>query len=231
MHILKIYYCTLLSLIYKNITKKLCFITVLEYKNTKIQKPLILIIMLLSFTIYLYSQDSSRYILWGIRKLSWLDFKEKVTYDKYPYQLAKTRWQLDIIIDDTSEFKSSSKINIRIAALFIPEHSWVRNLKPNIATVALLQHEQTHFDLVELYARKLREKLSNVKLTIKNYKKEIDKIKNKVLRKLHAAQSSYDYDVKGMVDGEEQNKWTTKTNHEIELLSNLYSTTFSINLQ
>lgn len=176
----------------------------------------------------LAAQDSTRPIIWSNTKLSWLNFREKITYDKYPYQLAKTRWQLDVIIDDTSDLKSSNKINLKIVALFIPEHSWVRNLKPNVATPGILQHEQTHFDLVELYARKLREKLSTAKLTIKNYNKEVARMKNKVLRKLHAAQSSYDNEVKGMVDDIEQTKWTTKTNNEIVELANFNSPTFSI---
>lgn len=178
----------------------------------------------------LAAQDVTQPIIWSNTKLNWLDFKEKVTYDKYPYQLAKTRWLLDVTFNDTLGLKSSNKINFKVVALFVPQYSWVRNLKPNIATPALLQHEQTHFDLVELYARKLREKFLLANLTLKNYKREINKIKNKILRKLHAAQSSYDADVKGRVEGEEQNMWTTKTNNEIVELANFKSTTLSVTI-
>lgn len=191
-------------------------------------KKSIILFYFFLLSVCLAAQDSTQTILWSDTKLNWLDFKEKVTFDKYPYQLAKTRWLLDVIFDDTADLKSSNKINFKVVALFVPKYSWVRNLKPNVATPALLQHEQTHFDLVELYARKLREKILLANLTLKNYKKEINKIKNKVLRKLHAAQSSYDNDVKGMVEDIEQNKWTIKTNNEIVELANFKSTTFSV---
>ena len=44
-----------------------------------------------------------------------------------------------------------------VQATFDPATSWFR--QPKTASAALLRHEQTHFDLTEVYARRLRQKL------------------------------------------------------------------------
>ena len=43
-------------------------------------------------------------------------------------------------------------------ATFDPNTSWVRN--PKTASEALLRHEQLHFDITEVYARLMRQKLA-----------------------------------------------------------------------
>jgi len=44
---------------------------------------------------------------------------------------------------------------VRVRAVFFPERSWVRGDRVD----TLLAHEQGHFDLAEVYARRLRERL------------------------------------------------------------------------
>jgi hypothetical protein len=48
-------------------------------------------------------------------------------------------------------------------ATFDPNTSWFRD--PKHATEALLRHEQLHFDITEIYARKLRQKMVAFKQT------------------------------------------------------------------
>lgn len=48
-----------------------------------------------------------------------------------------------------------------VQATFIPDESWVR--EPRLGAV-LLAHEQLHFDITELYARKLRQKIDVFRL-------------------------------------------------------------------
>jgi hypothetical protein len=46
----------------------------------------------------------------------------------------------------------------RVAALFLPARSWVKRhvLSSPRESARVLQHEQTHFDLTEVYARRMR---------------------------------------------------------------------------
>jgi hypothetical protein len=48
-------------------------------------------------------------------------------------------------------------------ATFDPNTSWIRD--PKHVTEALLRHEQLHFDITEIYARKLRQKMVTFKQT------------------------------------------------------------------
>ena len=49
-----------------------------------------------------------------------------------------------------------------VRAVFNPNKSWIRD--PKTVTPALLAHEQLHFDIAELHARRLRQKLALFKL-------------------------------------------------------------------
>ena len=64
--------------------------------------------------------------------------------------------------------KSTSKI----LAHFYPTFSWV---KPARATKAILKHEQNHFDISEIYARKLRKRVQEFQFTT-NSEEEIKNI-------------------------------------------------------
>lgn len=48
-------------------------------------------------------------------------------------------------------------------ATFDPNNSWIRD--PRHVTEALLRHEQLHFDITEIYARKMRQKMVAFKQT------------------------------------------------------------------
>ena len=54
-----------------------------------------------------------------------------------------------------------------------------------------LMHEQLHFDITELYARKMRKQLAETKFT-ENVKEEVRKIYKTTLRQLNDFQNKYD---------------------------------------
>ena len=85
---------------------------------------------------------------WNDKTLSWDDFAGDVN----PYSTADAATSVRIV---ATPYFHHSKIHYRVNTYFIREHSWYRNRSEQ-----LLSHEQLHFDLAELYARKVRKKIS-----------------------------------------------------------------------
>ena len=73
---------------------------------------------------------------------------------------------------------------------FYPKESWYR---PESASEYILKHEQTHFDISELHARKLRLALAGLKVT-SNVKEDADAIYREIERDRRAMQQAYDED-------------------------------------
>lgn len=80
------------------------------------------------------------------------------------------------------------QVDCKVFAYFYPTKSWY---KPELCNEVTLLHEQLHFDITELYARKLRKKLAETKFT-KNVKEEIRKIYKATIRQLNDFQNKYD---------------------------------------
>src|SRR5436190_4980330 len=95
------------------------------------------------------SIDTSEFIPWSInRKLTWNDFHGFAS----SYSQADAATAIHI---SARPFYHKKKLYYDVNAYFIPNQSWFRT-----KSAALLRHEQLHFDIAELYARKVRKKIS-----------------------------------------------------------------------
>jgi hypothetical protein len=134
------------------------------------------------------------------RKLRWDDFKAK------PF---KTAWAAATTASGISysytgqERADGYELRFEVAAYFYPEKSWYQ---PGLCDEAVLRHEQLHFDISEMYARKLRHKLIKAQFT-SNVKAEVQAIYDAVLRELHKEQSQYDYETNYSRDHANQLAW------------------------
>ena len=80
----------------------------------------------------------------------------------------------------------------------------------------ILKHEQLHFDIAEVFARKLREKIKNHNkefFDLESYNKEIDLI----YQRYFLYQERYDRETKHSLNIDKQNEWEEKIN--LNLLS------------
>ena len=93
-----------------------------------------------------------------------------------------------------------------VAATFDPATSWFRN--PLTASEALLRHEQLHFDITEVYARIMRQKL-NLFAARANCEK-LQPAFNNVTKLVYA-----DWD-------REQNRYDQETNHGLNAVRQAY---------
>lgn len=98
-----------------------------------------------------------------------------------------------------------NKISYHVRALFIKTKSWYREQSP-----ALLAHEQLHFDIAELYARKARKKIRELSLAgvkdIKVYNQEIQKI----LNESNAVDQRYDTETLHGAMVKKQKEWADR---------------------
>ena len=99
-----------------------------------------------------------------------------------------------------------------IDAHFYPEQSWY---KPEKANSHVLQHEQLHFDITELHARKFRHRVSKLKVT-GNMKEVLQKIHEDINKELTAVQNSYDTETNYSRLASAQAKWQSYIKEELK---------------
>ena len=126
-------------------------------------KSQVFIIVVLSLTFF----NPPERLTWEEgRKLSWSDFKGNPDYSLAFVATTNSGISHSYAIDGKGVLdKSSSKVR----AHFYTTFSWY---KPESVTKAILEHEQKHFDISEIYARKFRKRIQEFQFTT-NSKEEI----------------------------------------------------------
>lgn len=131
------------------------------------------------------------------RKLSWDDFQGIPNSEKFP--------EYDAITDCGFGFESSTAKLFSFERHFFVETkfqkmtSWVL---PDKKREELLKHEQIHFDIAELFGRKLRKDLKNANINSASLR-----LAEEIFQKVHRDFEAY------------QKKYDQETNHGLNLLS------------
>ena len=115
-------------------------------------------------------------------KLTWNDFK--ATPDRSSQFAALTRWKIGY----NFEYREG-KGHLDVYANFIKTKSWV---KSNSKKDNILAHEQLHFDIAELNARKLRKTWSQYEINYKTLQRDVDRMFNKAWDTTVEMQEDYD---------------------------------------
>ena len=157
----------------------------------------------------LFATNQSNLIEWSReRKLTWSDFKAQP--DKNSTNAALTSSSINIEFGYTS---TGLKYNIKCR--FDQNLSWGR-----IKSDYILAHEQGHFDIAEIHARKLNKLLKAYKFNNRTVGQDVNKIYDTVMKEHHALQSQYDLETNYSRDPAKQNEWNEKI---IQLLDELQS--------
>lgn len=137
------------------------------------------------------------------RKLTWNDFKGPIPPNAVPAATTASgisyRYSANLIHHEV-------KLDFEVTAYFYPNESWY---KPSVCDANTLQHEQVHFDISELFARRMRMKLRRTSFT-ENVKEEIRKIYRVTLRELEELQDKYDWDTNFSRNPEAQAAWNKR---------------------
>lgn len=110
---------------------------------------------------------------------------------------------------------STTQVNFEVHSFFNAEQSWIKSQKQ---TDFLLEHEQLHFDISELHARKLKKAFGEYQFS-KSPKKEIEKIFNKINKERAEMQVKYDHESDHSKNKLAQAKWKTFVKAELSTLS------------
>lgn len=101
------------------------------------------------------------------------------------------------------------EFDYRVVAAFLPKQSWV---KPGVVgdpaeSLRVLGHEQTHFDLTEVYARRMREAFSGLPSACAKPEGELDRLAEQFVRDEGVAQRKYDAETDHGLTLAEQTRW------------------------
>ena len=142
----------------------------------------------------------------GDRRLTWNDFKGKVPVNAANAALTNTAINV--------EFGFSKKgMTYSIKCRFDKNKSWVR-----VKNDLVLGHEQGHFDIAELHARKLNKALKEYKFNSKTVSDDVNRIYENTMKDHHQFQSEYDQQTDFSRKVEKQVEWLGKINNELKSL-------------
>jgi hypothetical protein len=154
--------------------------------------------------------------------LEWSDFIGKA--DSVAFDKALTC----VKIEFKSKQISNETKSIKIGTYFIKSCSWK---KKNVNELLLI-HEQNHFNLNEISARKIRKKILETKfLSMESSKAIIKKIFSDGLNSNFNEQEEYDLQTNHSMNKEEQLKWNAKIKHELNLLKGYRDAEFIIRIK
>lgn len=143
-----------------------------------------------------FSQESV--ISWSpLKLLNWDDFsgkaKDTSKFDAEACAEVKYYYQ----------FNSPHDFKFNVVASFNKNTSWC---KREHASQDLLEHEQLHFDIAELYARKIKEMFENYNYS-RNFSYEISRLFNQKKAEYHAMQRQYDEETNHSLNKNKQQDW------------------------
>jgi len=146
-------------------------------------------------------------IEWNVnRNLKWTDFKALVKPKNIDLPNASAVTCSNFGFEAQKLFYSS-KTEIDIISIFDCTKSWVDSTQTK--NNWLLKHEQGHFDLTEIYARKLRKNLENGNFNTKNLNSKTRAIFEKIEQEYKDEQKRYDKETNHSLKKNKQIEWNS----------------------
>jgi hypothetical protein len=160
----------------------------------------LLLFLLAGNSALLFAQSKEEELLdWSAsRKLTWADYQSKPNPDSDA--AASTTTYLGI-----SYQISSRSFSYKIESRFSKTRSWGLH-----KTEYILSHEQGHFDIAEIFARKLHKKMSEYRFNNKTYQKDLNKIYEEVTNEKTEMQNNYDRETNHSIRTKVQAEWLKK---------------------
>lgn len=164
------------------------------------------------FVVVLFLFASSEKIPWAEDvKLTWDNFKGRPDM-RSPFS-AMTHSGIVFSYQVTSE-NGNLSLTTEVEAQFHPKMSWY---KPERVNNHVLQHEQGHFNITEIHARKLRKAFAEYKVT-RNYERELSAIFTKINRERQAMQDRFDKETNHSQNKEKEAEWQNFIKNKLKRL-------------
>jgi hypothetical protein len=149
---------------------------------------------------FCFAQDKDEEMIeWNAsRRLTWSDYKGSP--DPASDAAASTTTYLGI------QYKMDEKgFSYKIQCRFSLTRSWGRN-----KTDFILKHEQGHFDIAEIFARKLNKKMSEYQFNKATYKTDLKSIYDGITKGKETLQDLYDSETDHSRKKQQQLEWSEK---------------------
>lgn len=105
----------------------------------------------------------------------------------------------------------NNKVTYKIVCRFSKNKSWGL-----YKTDHILGHEQGHFDITEIFARKLNNETGEYKFNKSSYQKDLQKIYDDIVKEKEKFQNRYDKETDFSRNKEKQAEWSTKIQEMLE---------------
>lgn len=176
-------------------------------------KTVVILVAFLCCGLHSFSQQIQESYVWSSQtRLTWKDFKGTIPPDA---SAAATTASGISYKYSANLLHHEVKIDAEVTAFFYPNESWY---KPNECNDHILSHEQLHFDIAELFARKMRNRLNNTSFS-DNVKAEIRDIYQETLQELSDLQEKYDWETDFSRNREGQLRWKSQIAEALEKIN------------
>lgn len=151
------------------------------------------------FLTHVYAQEEE--VLWRPElHLEWSDFKGE---PRSSSRIAAVTASGISYTFNALEKDGYYEVDYTVNAYFYPNQSWYR---PEMCDEVILSHENLHFDITELFARKMRRIMADTQFT-DNVRAEIKTIYQQIIKELSAFQDRYDKETNFSRDRAAQMVW------------------------
>jgi hypothetical protein len=145
------------------------------------------------------------------RRLAWNDFRGRPPGSGA--EIAKTSYALFYAWKcrrDAFEF--------RVIAAFRPRQSWVKTVALNDTVLrrSALRHEQTHFDLAEVHARRMRRYFATLAGACAKTDSELSNLAGRLIQEEKAEQERYDAETNHGLRPESQAAWNAEVARRLQ---------------
>lgn len=156
---------------------------------------------------FINNPEANEVIVWNeYRPLTWNDFKGKRTEDAAGD--AGTVVQIK-----AKPYMVKKQVKYDVSAVFLINKSWA-----DAQSKELLAHEQLHFDLAELYARKIRKVVDELSAAGEDDVKIYNRAIQKLLHESNEIDIQYDLETLHGAMLKKQAEWTKKVKAELKTL-------------
>jgi predicted secreted Zn-dependent protease len=145
------------------------------------------------------------------RQLQWGDFKGQPVASAPNAALTSTSILISFGYDNKA-------LTYNLQCVFYPEKSWTK-----VKSVRILAHEQGHFDISQLFTRKLHKALSEYRFSEGSVDRDVMDIYQKIGSQQAAFQQQYDKETNYSRDASQQLIWQEKIEEELRSLSKFAS--------
>lgn len=155
------------------------------------------------FPLLSYSQGEE-FIEWSSdKRLTWEDYLAKPSSSSDAAAITSTALGLEYHV-------RNNILSYTITCRFSKTRSWGKYKSDYI-----LQHEQGHFDITEIFARKLDNAIKEYNFNPKKFKTDLDQIYEEIMQEKEDTQNQYDIETDYSRNREKQAEWLRKIQKQL----------------